>query len=139
MPSPGPWRKNAGRSHCWHFIAAPLQNVDQLQPQCTLISRLPRLAGIIKQLLREGKRSALRALSHIVPQTRRRHAGSRRARRRGLFQEGRMTAQNYPRCLANTLNEEGGWSNHPSDPGGPTMRGVIQAPARTAFLGNAPE
>ncbi|MGZ8322619.1 MAG: glycoside hydrolase family 108 protein [Rhodoplanes sp.] len=37
-----------------------------------------------------------------------------------------MTAQNYPRCLANTLNEEGGWSNHPSDPGGPTMRGVIQ-------------
>lgn len=38
-----------------------------------------------------------------------------------------MTAQNYPRCLANTLVEEGGWSNHPSDPGGPTMRGVIQA------------
>jgi lysozyme family protein len=33
---------------------------------------------------------------------------------------------NYPRALANTLVEEGGWSNHPSDPGGPTMRGVIQ-------------
>lgn len=38
-----------------------------------------------------------------------------------------MTKENYPRCLANTLREEGGWSNHPSDPGGPTMRGVIQA------------
>ena len=37
-----------------------------------------------------------------------------------------MTAANYPRCLANTLREEGGWSNHPSDPGGPTMRGIIQ-------------
>lgn len=33
---------------------------------------------------------------------------------------------NYPRCLANTLREEGGYSNHPSDPGGPTMRGIIQ-------------
>jgi lysozyme family protein len=33
---------------------------------------------------------------------------------------------NYPRALANTLVGEGGWSNHPSDPGGPTMRGVIQ-------------
>jgi lysozyme family protein len=37
-----------------------------------------------------------------------------------------MTQANYPRCLANTLREEGGWSNHPSDPGGPTMRGIIQ-------------
>lgn len=37
-----------------------------------------------------------------------------------------MTADNYERCLANTLKEEGGYSNHPSDPGGPTMRGVIQ-------------
>ncbi|MFZ1893647.1 MAG: glycosyl hydrolase 108 family protein, partial [Rhodoplanes sp.] len=37
-----------------------------------------------------------------------------------------MSAANYPRCLANTLREEGGWSNHPSDPGGPTMRGIIQ-------------
>jgi lysozyme family protein len=33
---------------------------------------------------------------------------------------------NYARCLANTLNEEGGWTNDPRDPGGPTMRGVIQ-------------
>jgi lysozyme family protein len=33
---------------------------------------------------------------------------------------------NYPRCLANTLREEGGWTNDPRDPGGPTMRGIIQ-------------
>ena len=33
---------------------------------------------------------------------------------------------NYVRCLANTLREEGGWTNDPRDPGGPTMRGIIQ-------------
>jgi len=37
-----------------------------------------------------------------------------------------MTKENHARCLANTLREEGGWSNHPFDSGGPTMRGVIQ-------------
>jgi lysozyme family protein len=37
-----------------------------------------------------------------------------------------MAQGNYVRCLANTLVEEGGYSNHPNDPGGPTMRGVIQ-------------
>lgn len=37
-----------------------------------------------------------------------------------------MARENYARCLANTLVYEGGWSNHPQDPGGPTMRGVIQ-------------
>lgn len=37
-----------------------------------------------------------------------------------------MTAANYPRCLANTLAQEGGWTNDPRDPGGPTMRGIIQ-------------
>lgn len=37
-----------------------------------------------------------------------------------------MTAQNYARCLANTLREEGGWTSDPRDPGGPTMRGIIQ-------------
>jgi lysozyme family protein len=42
------------------------------------------------------------------------------------FWEAIMTAANYPRCLANTLREEGGWTNDPRDPGGPTMRGVIQ-------------
>jgi lysozyme family protein len=34
--------------------------------------------------------------------------------------------ENYQRSLANTLVEEGGYANHPNDPGGPTMRGVIQ-------------
>lgn len=34
---------------------------------------------------------------------------------------------NYVRCLANTLVHEGGYANHPSDPGGATMRGVTQA------------
>ncbi len=37
-----------------------------------------------------------------------------------------MSKENYPRCLANTLREEGGWTNDPRDPGGPTMRGIIQ-------------
>lgn len=37
-----------------------------------------------------------------------------------------MVQFNYPRCLANTLVEEGGYVNDPRDPGGPTMRGVIQ-------------
>jgi lysozyme family protein len=30
----------------------------------------------------------------------------------------------FPEILANTLRHEGGWADHPSDPGGPTMRGV---------------
>ena len=30
----------------------------------------------------------------------------------------------FPKILANTLQHEGAWSDHPSDPGGPTMRGV---------------
>lgn len=33
---------------------------------------------------------------------------------------------NYPGCLDETLKWEGGYSNHPSDPGGATMRGVTQ-------------
>lgn len=37
-----------------------------------------------------------------------------------------MAAGNFARCLAHTLEFEGGWSNHPADPGGATMRGVIQ-------------
>ena len=31
---------------------------------------------------------------------------------------------NFERCLAETLRHEGGWSDHPSDPGGATMKGV---------------
>jgi lysozyme family protein len=37
-----------------------------------------------------------------------------------------MASDNFERCLAITLKWEGGYSNHPDDPGGPTMRGVIQ-------------
>ncbi|MFL9826229.1 glycosyl hydrolase 108 family protein, partial [Rhodoplanes sp. SY1] len=37
-----------------------------------------------------------------------------------------MAQENYARCLANTLREEGGFTDHPRDPGGPTMRGIIQ-------------
>ena len=33
---------------------------------------------------------------------------------------------NYVKSLAFTLRFEGGWSNHPQDPGGATMKGVIQ-------------
>lgn len=32
----------------------------------------------------------------------------------------------FETCLTETLKWEGGWSNHPDDTGGPTMRGVIQ-------------
>lgn len=33
----------------------------------------------------------------------------------------------FPACLAVTLGHEGGWSDHPDDPGGATMRGITQA------------
>lgn len=38
-----------------------------------------------------------------------------------------MSAINYSACIAEVLKHEGGWSNHPDDPGGATMRGVTQA------------
>jgi lysozyme family protein len=37
-----------------------------------------------------------------------------------------MARANYVKCLAEVLKHEGGWANHPRDPGGATMRGVIQ-------------
>ncbi len=37
-----------------------------------------------------------------------------------------MATDNFDRCLSITLKWEGGYSNHPDDPGGPTMRGIIQ-------------
>lgn len=37
-----------------------------------------------------------------------------------------MSAKNYPLALASTLEHEGGWSNHPDDPGGATFRGVTK-------------
>lgn len=39
--------------------------------------------------------------------------------------EGQITS-NFYLCLAETLKWEGGYSNHPQDPGGPTQWGVIQ-------------
>ncbi len=37
-----------------------------------------------------------------------------------------MASGNFERCLAVTLKWEGGYCNNPDDPGGPTMRGIIQ-------------
>ncbi len=41
-----------------------------------------------------------------------------------------MTAANYEACLKKTLSYEGGYTNHPSDPGGPTNWGITIADAR---------
>jgi lysozyme family protein len=38
-----------------------------------------------------------------------------------------MAASNYARCLKTTLRYEGGYVNHPKDPGGATNKGVTQA------------
>lgn len=38
-----------------------------------------------------------------------------------------MAKGNFGACLAVTLPHEGGWSDHPRDPGGATMRGVTLA------------
>jgi lysozyme family protein len=35
-----------------------------------------------------------------------------------------MAATNYDACLARVLKHEGGYTNHPSDPGGPTNFGI---------------
>lgn len=35
-----------------------------------------------------------------------------------------MTAKNFPNALEIVLAHEGGWSKHPADPGGATMKGV---------------
>ena len=41
---------------------------------------------------------------------------------------------NFDHCLAHVLQHEGGWADHPRDPGGATMRGVTQA-TFSAFKG----
>lgn len=38
-----------------------------------------------------------------------------------------MAKNNFEKCLAITLHEEGGFSNNPNDPGGATMEGITQA------------
>jgi lysozyme family protein len=35
--------------------------------------------------------------------------------------------ENYPQALKQVLKYEGGFSNHPNDPGGATMKGITQA------------
>ena len=45
-----------------------------------------------------------------------------------------MAAGNFEKCLAFTLQFEGGFVNNPKDPGGPTNLGVTQA-TLTGFLG----
>lgn len=44
-----------------------------------------------------------------------------------------MSATTWPRALAAVLRHEGGWSDHPADPGGATMRGVTLAVFRAEF------
>jgi lysozyme family protein len=38
-----------------------------------------------------------------------------------------MTATNFPQSLSYVLENEGGYVNHPADPGGATNKGVTQA------------
>jgi lysozyme family protein len=41
-----------------------------------------------------------------------------------------MSASNFPRCLAETLSHEGGFVDHPKDPGGATNMGITFATLR---------
>ncbi len=41
-----------------------------------------------------------------------------------------MTASNFDRALSATLKHEGGWADHPKDPGGATNRGITLATFR---------
>lgn len=55
--------------------------------------------------------------------------------------------QNYKACLSHVLKWEGGWSDHPKDPGGATMKGItlhtyssfLSRPATKQELRNIPE
>lgn len=38
---------------------------------------------------------------------------------------------NFERCLVQVLRHEGGWSDHPDDPGGATMKGITLATYRS--------
>lgn len=48
-----------------------------------------------------------------------------------------MAASNYDACLVKTLRYEGGYSNHPSDPGGPTNWGITIHDARAYWKRDA--
>ena len=43
-----------------------------------------------------------------------------------LFTEKQMAAENYQKCLEMILHHEGGYVNHPKDPGGETNLGVTK-------------
>lgn len=45
-----------------------------------------------------------------------------------------MSAKNFSSALNRTLVHEGGWSDHPNDPGGATMKGITLS-TYSAFLG----
>ena len=48
-----------------------------------------------------------------------------------------MAAASYEVALTRLLRDEGGYGNHPSDPGGPTNFGITLADARRYWKGNA--
>lgn len=48
-----------------------------------------------------------------------------------------MAAKNRERCIALTLAHEGGYTNHPSDPGGPTNWGITIHDAKAYWKANA--
>jgi lysozyme family protein len=48
-----------------------------------------------------------------------------------------MVAASYDLALARLLKDEGGYTDHPSDPGGPTNFGITLADARRYWKGNA--
>src|SRR3981081_1194708 len=49
-----------------------------------------------------------------------------------------MTASSYDEALKRVLAHEGGYSNHPSDPGGPTNWGITIHDARAYWKEDAP-
>jgi lysozyme family protein len=48
-----------------------------------------------------------------------------------------MAAASYDQALTRLLRDEGGYTDHPSDPGGPTNFGITLADARRYWKGNA--
>jgi lysozyme family protein len=48
-----------------------------------------------------------------------------------------MAAESYNAALTRLLRDEGGYTDHPSDPGGPTNFGITLADARRYWKGNA--
>jgi len=48
-----------------------------------------------------------------------------------------MAAESYEQSLARLLRDEGGYTEHPADPGGPTNFGITLSDARRYWKGNA--